>query len=121
MAGINVGAMVDYALTFQGIPYVYGGNGVAAQCYKWSSGGGCSVHKKGVKYTGYDCSGFVTKVMSKYGISMPRTTSAMQSWKPGANGPVLGTGTTRKRGDIILYSGHVAIAISSTQMGSQFM
>lgn len=108
--------MVDYALTFQGIPYVYGGNGVAAQCYKWSSGGGCSVHKKGVKYTGYDCSGFVTKVMSKYGISMPRTTSAMQSWKPGANGQVLGTGTTRKRGDIILYSGHVAIAISSTQM-----
>ena len=58
MASINVNAMVEYALSFQGIPYVYGGNGTAAQCYKWTQGSSCSVHKKGVKYTGYDCSGF---------------------------------------------------------------
>ena len=47
----NVNAMVEYALSFQGIPYVYGGNGTAAQCYKWTQGSSCSVHKKGVKYT----------------------------------------------------------------------
>lgn len=116
MAGINVNAMVDYALSFQGKPYVYGGLGSAIQCYKWSEGRSCSVHSKSKKYAGYDCSGFVTTVLKKYGINMPRTTSQMQSWKPGAYGQVLGTGVTRKRGDIILYSGHVTIAISSTQM-----
>lgn len=116
MASINVNAMVEYALSFQGIPYVYGGNGTAAQCYKWTQGSSCSVHKKGVKYTGYDCSGFVTKVLSKYGISMPRTTSAMQSWNPGSYGQKLGPSSAIKRGDVLLYSGHVTLAISSTRM-----
>ncbi len=116
MSSINVDAMIKYALTFQGIPYVYGGYGTSMQCYKWTMGSTCSVHRKGVKYTGYDCSGFVTKVLSKYGINMPRTTAAMQSWNPGSHGKIYGTSTTPKRGDVILYSGHVALAISSTHM-----
>lgn len=116
MAGINVSAMVNRALELKGIQYVFGGDGVPEVCNKWSSGSGCSVHKKGVKYTGYDCSGYVCKVMKEFGISMPRTTAAMRSWNPGANGQVLSTGVTRKRGDIILYTSHVAIAISSTHM-----
>lgn len=116
MATINVDKMVNEALGYQGIPYVYGGNGYPATCYKWNTSKGCSVHKKGVKYTGYDCSGFVTKVLKPYGIIMPRTTSAMQSWSPGKWGQTLGPSAAIKRGDVLLYSGHVTIAISSTHM-----
>jgi N-acetylmuramoyl-L-alanine amidase len=113
---INVEAMVQYALTFEGKPYVYGGNGTPAVCYKWTEGSSCSVHTKGTKYTGYDCSGYVYAVLSKYGIDIPRTTSQMNKWSPGEYGSVLGASSAIKRGDIILYSGHVGIAISSTQM-----
>lgn len=112
MASINVSAMVNYAKTFVGKPYVYSGIGGYSYCTRSH----CPVHKKGVKYYGYDCSGFVTTVTKKYGIIMPRTTSSMQSWNPGKYGKKLGGSTPIKKGDVILFNGHVAMAVSSTEM-----
>lgn len=86
-SGYGRGADVaNYALNFVGNPYRYGGTSLTG---------------------GTDCSGFTKGVYSKFGVSLPRTSSAQRSagklvcygWDP----------SKAKAGDLICYSGHVAI------------
>ena len=50
--------VVNYALQFQGVPYVFGGTDPA---------------------TGFDCSGFTQYVFAHFGIGLPRTADAQRS------------------------------------------
>lgn len=58
----------------------------------------------------FDCSGLVKFVFANFGISLPHSTGML--WEnPSAYGTVVGTGRTNNAvaGDLILWSGHVAI------------
>jgi len=75
-------AVVAYASQFVGNPYVYGGSSLT---------------------NGTDCSGFVMSVYAHFGVGLPHSSSAMRS---------VGYGVSladAQPGDIICYSGHVAI------------
>ena len=78
--------IVNYALSFVGNPYVWGGTN---------------------PYTGADCSGFVQYVYAQYGYSIPRTTYAQWDWAV-ANGKVISP-EMAQAGDLVLYDGHVAM------------
>ena len=78
--------IVNYALSFVGNPYVWGGTN---------------------PYTGADCSGFVQYVYAQYGYSIPRTTYAQWDWAV-ANGKVIPP-EMAQAGDLVLYDGHVAM------------
>lgn len=69
-----------------GNKYVYGGNSLT---------------------NGIDCSGFVQQIHAKFGISTPRTSSAIRS------GGKAVAYADRMPGDVICYSGHVAIYIGN--------
>lgn len=86
-SGYGKGADVaNYALNFVGNPYRYGGTSLT---------------------NGTDCSGFTKGVYSKFGVSLPRSSSSQRSagklvcngWDP----------SKAKAGDIVCYNGHVAI------------
>ena len=81
-SGSNGQAVVDYACQFVGNPYVYGGSSLT---------------------NGTDCSGFVMSVYAQFGISLPHSSSALRSVGYGVSVDDM------KPGDIICYSGHVAI------------
>ncbi len=51
--------------------------------------------------SGFDCSGFVSYVYAKFGVSLPRSSSAY--WGVGV------TVSSPQPGDIIVSSGHVSI------------
>lgn len=81
--------VVDYAMQFVGNPYVWGGTSLT---------------------NGADCSGFVQSVYANFGVSMPRTSSAMRS---------AGTEVSYSEavpGDVICYEGHVGIYIGNGQI-----
>ena len=65
--GGNLGAMLQYALSFVGrVPYLWGGTSTS----------------------GWDCSGFMMRVLQHYGYSPPRTSQAQQGWaSPAKNQP----------------------------------
>lgn len=69
--------------------------------YKW---GGTSLTK------GADCSGFTQSVYKHFGYKLPRTSSAQR--KAGKGVKV----SQRKAGDLICYSGHVAIYMGSNKI-----
>lgn len=71
-------AFVKHALTYQGIPYVYGGTNPAK---------------------GLDCSGFVMNVFQHFGVTPPRSTSGYMD--KGKEIPVHKV----KEGDILLFTG----------------
>lgn len=85
----NGQAVVDYAMQFVGNPYVWGGTSLT---------------------NGADCSGFVQSVYANFGVSVPRTSSAMRS---------AGTEVSYSEavpGDVICYEGHVGIYIGNGQI-----
>lgn len=75
-------AIVNFALQFLGNPYVYGGTSLT---------------------NGADCSGFVQAVFSKFGIYLPRTADVQAKCGKGISL------AEAKPGDLIYYSGHIAI------------
>ena len=81
--------VVNYALQFQGIPYVFGGTDPA---------------------TGFDCSGFTQYVFAHFGISLPRTADAQRS----VGVPV----TDPAPGDLLVTSdgSHVGIYVGGGRM-----
>lgn len=86
-SGSSTGSSVaNYACQFIGNPYVYGGTSLT---------------------NGADCSGFVMSVYAHYGVSLPHSSSALRSVGYGVSA------SDMQPGDIVCYSGHVAIYIGN--------
>ena len=83
-------AVADYALQFVGNPYVYGGSSLT---------------------NGTDCSGFVMSVYANFGVSLPHSSSADRSQGSAVDGLA-----NAQAGDLICYSGHVALYIGNDQI-----
>lgn len=83
-------AVADYALQFVGNPYVYGGTSLT---------------------NGADCSGFVMSVYENFGISLPHSSSADRRQGTAVDGLA-----NAQPGDLICYSGHVALYIGNGQI-----
>lgn len=82
--------VVDYALSFVGtLPYVYGGTSLSS---------------------GVDCSGFTQAIYAHFGYSLSRSSYSQRS-----NGTSVSLSEIEP-GDIVCYSGHVAIYIGNGQI-----
>ncbi|MCR4754108.1 MAG: C40 family peptidase [Lachnospiraceae bacterium] len=91
VSGSGSGAAVcNYALQFVGNPYVYGGSSLTH---------------------GTDCSGFVMSVYGNFGVGLPHSSAADRSV-----GYDVGGIANAQPGDIVCYSGHVAIYIGNGQI-----
>lgn len=74
--------VINYATKFLGNPYVYGGSSLT---------------------NGTDCSGFTMSIYAHFGVSLPHSSSAQRSCGKGVSY------SEAKPGDILCYSGHVAL------------
>lgn len=83
-------AVAEYALQFVGNPYVYGGTSLTE---------------------GADCSGFVMSVYANFGVSLPHSSSADRKQGYAVEGL-----ENAQPGDLICYSGHVALYIGDGQI-----
>ena len=83
-------AVAEYALQFVGGPYVYGGTSLT---------------------NGADCSGFVMSVYANFGVSLPHSSASDRS-----QGYAVGSLEEAQPGDLICYSGHVALYIGDGQI-----
>jgi cell wall-associated NlpC family hydrolase len=87
VSGTGTGAdLAAYALQFVGNPYVWGGVSLT---------------------NGADCSGFIMAVYAQYGYSLPHSSFSMRSSGRGVSL------SEAQAGDIICYSGHVALYIGN--------
>lgn len=82
--------VANFALQFVGNPYVYGGTSLT---------------------NGADCSGFVMSVYANFGVSLPHSSAADRNV-----GYDVGGIQNAQPGDIVCYSGHVAIYIGNGQI-----
>lgn len=87
-------SIVEYAKQFLGNPYVWGGTSLT---------------------NGTDCSGFVLSILAKYGVSLPRTSSAQST-----SGSAIDLGSVLP-GDLVFYGSggsvsHVAMYIGGGQV-----
>lgn len=90
-SGSELGKSVaNFACQFVGNPYVWGGTSLTE---------------------GADCSGFVMSVYNNFGVSLPHSSSADRNVGSAVNGL-----ENAQPGDIICYSGHVAIYIGNGQI-----
>lgn len=80
--------VVDFAVQFVGNPYVYGGTSLTNGC---------------------DCSGFTMSVYANFGIKLPRTGQR-------SAGYAVGSYEEAQPGDLLFYSGHVAIYMGNGQI-----
>lgn len=80
--------VANYALQFNGNPYVYGGTSLT---------------------NGADCSGFVLSVYKHFGVSLPHSANADRKMGYAVEGGV----ANAQPGDLICYSGHVGIYIGN--------
>lgn len=83
-------AVAEYALQFVGNPYVYGGTSLT---------------------NGADCSGFVMSVYANFGVSLPHSSKADRTQGYAVDGL-----ENAQPGDLICYSGHVALYIGNGQI-----
>jgi len=83
-------AVAEYALQFVGNPYVYGGTSLT---------------------NGADCSGFVMSVYANFGVSLPHSSAADRN-----QGYAVASLDEAQPGDLICYSGHVALYIGNGQI-----
>lgn len=83
-------AVAEYALQFVGNPYVYGGTSLT---------------------NGADCSGFVMSVYANFGVSLPHSSASDRS-----QGYAVDSLDEAQPGDLICYSGHVALYIGDGQI-----
>lgn len=91
-SGNSMGTEVaKYACQFVGNPYVYGGSSLTH---------------------GTDCSGFVMSVYNAFGVSLPHSSTADRTQGYAVEGGM----ANAQPGDILCYSGHVAIYIGNGQI-----
>lgn len=83
-------AVVEYALQFVGNPYVFGGTSLT---------------------DGIDCSGFVMKVYENFGVMLPHSSKADRT-----EGYAVESLEDALPGDLICYSGHVALYMGNDQI-----
>lgn len=83
-------AVAEFALQYVGYPYVYGGTSLT---------------------NGADCSGFVMSVYANFGVSLPHSSKADRSQGYAVDGL-----ENAQPGDLICYSGHVALYIGNGQI-----
>lgn len=83
-------AVAEYALKFVGNPYKYGGTSLT---------------------NGTDCSGFVMSVYENFGVGLPHSSSADRKQGSAVDGLA-----NAQPGDLICYSGHVALYIGNGQI-----
>ncbi len=83
-------AVIDFAMQFVGNPYVYGGTSLT---------------------NGADCSGFVMSVYANFGVSLPHSSSSDRSQGYAVDGLA-----NAQPGDLVCYSGHVALYAGNNQI-----
>lgn len=84
-------AVAEYALQFVGNPYVYGGSSLT---------------------NGTDCSGFVMSVYANFGVELPHSSASDRSQGYAVEGGL----ENAQPGDLVCYSGHVALYIGGGQI-----